>query len=176
MSIKKNKSRRLDKNRITLRKGESQRSDGVYSYRWTTKDGKRHDVYARTLEELREKEEQIVIDQHDGIRVDKKLITLNEMFDMWCELKRGIKHNTFQNYKYMYNQFIRPSFGRMRITAVKKTDIKRFYNTMADERILKVSTIDTVHNILHQVFDLAVDDNYILFMLISSAILGKRDV
>lgn len=161
MSIKKNKSRRLDKNRITLRKGESQRSDGVYSYRWTTKDGKRHDIYAGSLEELREKEEQIVIDQHDGIRVDKKLITLNEMFDMWCELKRGIKHNTFQNYKYMYNQFVRPRFGRMRLTAVKKTDIKRFYNTMADERILKVSTIDTVHNILHQVFDLAVDDNYI---------------
>lgn len=32
---------------------------------------------------------------------------------------------------------------------------------MADEKILKISTIDTVHNILHQVFDLAVSDNYI---------------
>ena len=44
---------------------------------------------------------------------------------------------------------------------VKKSDVKRFYNTMADEKILKISTIDTVHNILHQVFDLAVSDNYI---------------
>lgn len=161
MSTKKKNGRRLDKNRITLRKGESQRSDGIYSYRWTSKDGKRHDIYAGTLEELREKEEQIVVDQHDGIRTDKKLITLNEMFDMWCELKRGIKDNTFQNYKYMYNQFVRPSFGRTRITMIKKTDIKRFYNTLADGKVLKVSTIDTIHNILHQTFNLAVDDNYI---------------
>ena len=161
MNTKKNKGRRLDKNRITLRKGESQRSDGLYSYRWTSRDGKRHDVYANTLDELRQKEEQIIVDQHDGIKVFKKLITVNEMFDMWAELKRGIKDNTLQNYKYMYNQFVRPSFGRMRITMVKKTDIKRFYNTLADERILKVSTIDTVHNVLHQTFDLAVDDGYI---------------
>lgn len=161
MNAKKNKGRRLDKNRITLRKGESQRSDGIYSYRWTSRDGKRYDIYAGTLEELRQKEEQIIIDQHDGIRTDKKLTTVNEMFDMWCELKRGIKDNTFQNYKYMYNQFVRPSFGKIRIATVKKTDVKRFYNTLADGKILKISTIDTVHNILHQVFDLAVDDNYI---------------
>lgn len=161
MNAKKSKGRRLDKNRITLRKGESQRSDGIYSYRWTSRDGKRHDIYAGTLEELRQKEEQIIIDQHDGIRTDKKLTTVNEMFDMWCELKRGIKDNTFQNYKYMYNQFVRPGFGKMRIAAVKKTDVKRFYNTLADGKMLKISTIDTVHNILHQTFDLAVDDNYI---------------
>lgn len=161
MNAKKSKGRRLDKNRITLRKGESQRSDGIYSYRWTSRDGKRHDIYAGTLEELRQKEEQIIIDQHDGIRTDKKLTTVNEMFDMWCELKRGIKDNTFQNYKYMYNQFVRPGFGKMRVAAVKKTDVKRFYNTLADGKTLKISTIDTVHNILHQTFDLAVDDNYI---------------
>ena len=29
-----------------------------------------------------------------------------------------------------------------------------------DERILKIATIDTIHNILHQVFSLAMDDNY----------------
>ena len=32
---------------------------------------------------------------------------------------------------------------------------------MADGKILKVSTIDTLHNILHQVFDMALNDNYI---------------
>ena len=32
---------------------------------------------------------------------------------------------------------------------------------MADGQILKVSTIDTIHNLLHQVFDMAVNDNYI---------------
>lgn len=56
---KKGKSnRRLDKSRITLRKGETQRKDGIYDYRWTSPDGKRHSIYASTLEELRAKEEQ----------------------------------------------------------------------------------------------------------------------
>lgn len=53
------------------------------------------------------------------------------------------------------------SFGRSRLSAVKKSDIKKFYNTMVDERMLKVSTMDSIHNVLHQVFRLAVDDNFI---------------
>lgn len=154
-------NRRLDKSRITLRKGETQRQDGIYDYRWTSPDGKRHSIYASTLEELRAKEEQITVDAHDGIKTETRMVTVNEMFDLWCDLKRGIKDNTFQNYKYMYNLFIRPNFGKMRITMVKKTDVKRFYNTLADGKILKASTIDTLHNILHQVFDMALNDNYI---------------
>lgn len=154
-------NRRLDKGRITLRKGETQRKDGIYDYRWTSPDGKRHSIYASTLEELREKEEQIAVDNHDGIRTETRMVTVNEMFDLWCDLKRGIKDNTFQNYKYMYNMFVRSGFGKLRITTVKRTDVKRFYNKLADGQILKVSTIDTIHNLLHQVFDMAVNDNYI---------------
>lgn len=154
-------NRRLDKGRITLRKGETQRKDGIYDYRWTSPDGKRHSIYASTLEELREKEEQIAVDSHDGIRTETRMVTVNEMFDLWCDLKRGIKDNTFQNYKYMYNMFVRSGFGKLRITTVKRTDVKRFYNKLADGQILKVSTIDTIHNLLHQVFDTAVNDNYI---------------
>lgn len=134
-----NKSnRRWDKNRITLHIGESQRSNGTYSYRWTTKDGRRHDFYANTLEELREKEELVKIDQHDGIKTETRLIIVNELFDMWCDLKRGIKDNTLQNYKYMYNMFVRGSFGELRVTSVKKPDVKRFYNKLVDDRVLKV--------------------------------------
>ena len=65
---------------------------------------------------------------------------------MWCELKRGVKDNTFQNYKYMYNQFVRQNFGKQRIIMVKKTDVKRFYNTLADGKVLKISTMETVNN------------------------------
>ena len=154
-------TRRLDKERIALRKGEQQRADGVYEYRWTTPDGKRHSVYAGTLEALREKEDQVAADIRDGIKTETKLVTVNEAFDMWCDLKRGIKDNTFQNYKYMYNQFIRAQFGKLRLTMVKKSDVRRFYNSLTDGKILKVSTLDTIHNILHQVFSMAVDDGYI---------------
>lgn len=153
--------RRLDKDRLTLRTGESQRKNGTYSYRWTTRNGERKDIYAPTLEELRQKEDAIRQDIHDGIKTDARNTTLNEAFELWCDLKRGLKDNTFQNYKYMYNMFVRPDIGKLKITQIQKSDIKRFYNKLADDRILQISTIDSVHTVLHQVFDLAVDDNYL---------------
>ena len=110
------KKRRLDKDRITLKKGESQRKDGRYSYRWTADDGTRHTVYALTLEELREKEQQIARDLSDGIRAETKNTTLNDLFELWCTLKRGLKDNTFQNYKYMYTHFVRGGLGEHRIS------------------------------------------------------------
>ena len=153
--------KRKDKDRIVLKAGESQRPNGTYDYRWMGKDGKRHAVYAKTLEELREKEAAIEKDNLDGIKAESRYVTVNEMFDLWCQLKRGLKNNTFENYKYMYNTFVRPNFGKQRITALKKSDVKRFYNHLADERGLQASTIDSVHTVLHQVLDMAVDDEYI---------------
>lgn len=162
-SIKKGKNgRRLDRNRITLRKGESQRKDSTYQYRWTTPDQKRHTVYATTLEELREKEDAILKDLQDRIMVDANKLTVNDVFELWCDVKRGLKDNTFRNYKYMYNLFVRDGFGQNRIT-VKKSDVKRFYNNLADDKILKISTIDSIHTVLRQVFDLARDDHMIRF-------------
>ncbi len=153
--------KRKDKNRIVLKQGEWQRPNGTYDYRWTDFYGKRHVIYAKTLEELREKEKEVERDISDGIKTEKKNTTINELFDLWCQVKRGLKDNTFQNYKYMYNLFVRPKFGKLKIAQVKKTDVKRFYNTLVDDRGLQASTLDGIHTVLHQVFDLAVDDCYI---------------
>lgn len=154
-------TKRKDKDRIVLRKGECQRPNGSYDYRWTDQFGKRHVIYGKTLDELREKEKEVDRDISDGIKAEKRNTTINELFDLWCHIKRGLKDNTFQNYKYMYNTFVRPKFGKLKISQVKKSDVKRFYNYLADERGLQASTIDSIHTVLHQVFDLAVDDGYI---------------
>ena len=155
------KKRRLDSNRIALKAGESQRPNGTYCYRYRSRDGKTHAIYAKTLEELRDKEKKLCVDLYDGLRTDGATLTVNDMFDRWCELKRGLKDNTFSNYKYMYNTYVRKSFGKVRVKDVKKSDVKRFYNLLADDHILSIATIDSVHTVLHQVFNLAVDDNYI---------------
>ena len=42
-------------------------------------------------------------------------------------MKRGLKNNTFENYKYMYNTFVRPVIGSKRISTLKKSDIKKYY-------------------------------------------------
>lgn len=48
-------TKRTDSNRIVLRKGEGERPNGTYVYRWADIYGKRKSVYAQTLDELREK-------------------------------------------------------------------------------------------------------------------------
>lgn len=145
MTKKKQVGVRFDSNRTRLKTGETQRPNGTYAYRWSTPDGKRHSIYAPTLEKLREQEEQIIVDKHDGIRSDVKSITVNEMFDLWCQLKRGIKDSTFKNYIYMYELFVKPSFGKNRLVQVKKSDVRKFYNSLADGKVLKIATIDNVH-------------------------------
>lgn len=154
-------TKRKDKARVVLRKGESQRKDGKYDFRWTSPDGKRHSIYAATLEELREKENDIQRDSLEGIKAEARYVTLNDVFTLWAKVKRGLKDNTFQNYLYLYRQFVEPDFGKSKVSALKKSDVKQFYNTLADERGLQISTIDSVHTVLHQVLDMAVDDCYL---------------
>ena len=158
---KKQSGVRFDNHHVRLHKGESQRKDGKYMYRWTDKFGKRQTVYAATLDDLRQLEEQILVDQHDGIKATAKTLTVNDVYELWLQLKRGIKDSTLKNYTYMYEMFVMPTFGKKRITQVKKSDVRRFYNQLVDDKVLSISTVDCIHNVLHQVFQIAVEDDMI---------------
>lgn len=118
---------RFDSHHVRLRTGEVQRKTGSYMYRWTDKLGKRNTIYAATLEDLREQEEQILVDQHDGIKANIKNVTVNDVYELWCQLKRGIKDSTMKNYIYMYELFVKPTFGKKKLVQVKKSDVRRFY-------------------------------------------------
>ena len=155
--------RRKDSKNRVLKEGEYQRANGTFEYKWRDRRGKRHSIYAKTLGELREKELDVLRDILDGIRTDKRDITINDLYNSWVRLKRGLKDNTFQNYKYMYRQFVEPDFGYSRIADLKRTDVRAFYNRLADEQHLKTSTIDCVHTVLHQVLELGVEDDYIRY-------------
>lgn len=152
--------KRKDNKKRVLKEGEYQRANGSYEFRWRV-DGKRQYLYAATLEELREKEEAVRRDKSEGIRTDVGNVTVNDIYDLWCKLKKGLKDNTFQNYKYMYEQFVYPDFGKKKVATLKRSDVRLFYNLLADEKLLKVASIDNVHTVLHQVLDIAVEDNYL---------------
>ncbi len=154
-------ARRKDKARTVLRKGEGQRSNGTYYYRWQDKKGNRHYLYAKSLQELREQEKQVEKDKYDGIKAEARYVTVNDLYELWKQIKRGLKDSTYENYTYMYDTFAAHDIGVMRISTLKKSDVKRFYNRLADDRGLKPATIDNVHTVLHQVLDMAVDDDYI---------------
>lgn len=154
--------RKDNKNRV-LKEGEYQRTNGTFEYKWKDNRGKRHSIYAKTLEELREKEVDVLRDALDGIRSDKKNLTINDLYNLWVQIKRGLKDNTFQNYKYMYTQFVEPDFGNMKIVDLKRTDVRAFYNQLSDKHNLKTSTIDCIHTVLHQVLELGVEDEYLRY-------------
>lgn len=46
-------------------------------------------------------------------------------------LKKGLKDNTFQNYQYMYRQFVEEDFGKIKVVDLKRTDVRAFYNFSA---------------------------------------------
>ena len=113
------------------------------------------------MKELREKEKEIEKDLFDVIKIEARYMTVNDLYELWKQVKRGLKNNTFENYTYMYEMYAKDDIGRKRISDLKKTDIKRFYNRLYDDRGLRPGTIDSVHTVLHQVLDMAVDDDYI---------------
>lgn len=153
--------RRKDSNNRVLKSGETERKSGGYQYRWESGDRKRHYIYAKTLDQLRMREKQIERDAVEGIRPESTTMTLNDMYDVWKSLKKGLKPNTLNNYKYMYDHFVKNSLGQYRLKSLKITDIRRFYNKLVDVEGLKVSSLDTIQLIIHQVLDLAVQDDLV---------------
>lgn len=155
--------RRKDSKRRVLKEGEYERPNGTYEFRWRDKTGKRRTVYGKTLEDLREKETDVLRDMLDGINPDSKNVTINDLYCRWKQVKRGLKVNTFTNYCYMYEQFVEPDFGNTKIDDLRKSDVRAFYNYLAETRGLKVSTVDSLHTVLHQVLELGVEDEYMRF-------------
>lgn len=167
--------KRKDNKGRVLRNGESQRSDGMYMYRFSDAGGVRRTIYSwrlvetdkipagkRTCEPLREMERQLERDTEDGIQsfVANK-ITLNEMFAKHMSLKKGIKQTTKNNYYNLYNSYLKDEFGERYISSIKYSDVKRHYLHLYFDRGLKPRTIIDVDKTFRPIFNLAVRDGYI---------------
>lgn len=152
-------TRRYDKKHRVLQKGESERGDGRYEYRWTDYMGKRHFIYARDLDDLRIKEQKIELNKLEGIKDPPMGLTVESLYETWRKLKRGIKESTRSGYIYVFESFIKPSFGKKRVVQVKRSDVRAFYISLLEERGVSLATVDNVHNVLQQVFQYAVDDD-----------------
>ncbi|MCR5140950.1 MAG: site-specific integrase [Ruminococcus sp.] len=154
--------RRKDPKGRVLKDGERFKpKENRYSYRWTDKQGKRHSIYASSLEELRKREAETANDIYEGIRTESKNVTVNDMYQAWKTDKKGLRSSTRGNYSYMYDQYVKDGFGKIKLKDVRKSDVRRFYNELHDTRNLSFNTIEIIHNVIHQLFALAVDDEYI---------------
>lgn len=168
--------RKDNKGRI-LRKGEGQRSDGRYMFRYTDLCGKSRVQYSWRLVEtdpypkgkqndlsLREKEALIEQDRHDLISTSHGNMTVNELFDFYVKMKRKrgkITVRTEENYTKIWNKNMRSrKFANMQIQAVRKTHILDCYQEMLEDGVGNGSII-LMHKVLSAMFNYAVSEDYI---------------
>ena len=151
-------NRRHTQNKTKLRKGEYQRSNNTFEYRWMDRHGKRQYVYAKTLPELRVKEDIILKNIVDGIDSDKLDRTVNDYFELWKKMKTGIRETTFAGYVRFYERYIEPDIGRMKLKNIAYSDVVMFFNGLATEKGLRFNTIRKAEVTLSMVLDIAVKD------------------
>ncbi len=150
--------KRYAKGKIKLKKGEYQRSSNTFEYKWTDKNGKRHSVSAKTLPELRQKEAEITRDILDGINYDKLDVTINSYYELWKELKSGVRDSTFRSYTRPYERYIEGEFGKTKLRHVNYSRIVLFLKSLAKEKGLGINTIGKINLILSMILEVAVKD------------------
>ena len=153
---------RKDSKGYVLRTGETCRADGRYCYAYTDRNKVRRYVYAKSLQELRAKEKELLVKYEQGLDAfAAKKITLNDCFDRYISQKYNLKETTKANYIYMYNRFVRNTFGKRRIAEIRYSDVKEFYFSILQEGV-KANTLDNVHTVVHPSLQLAVRDGLIV--------------
>ena len=152
--------RRKDSKNRVLRSGESQRKDGTYMYRYTDVRGKRVCVYARTLEDLRVKEQTIQKELNGGIDYAAGEIIVLDLLKRYIATKTGVRYNTKVGYQFVLNLVSKESFGCLKIRDIKPSDAKQwFIKLYQDGR--RYSTITSVRGVLRPAFEMAVEDDII---------------
>lgn len=151
-------TKRYAKGRIKLKEGEYQRPNETFEYKWTDKFGKRHSVYARTISDLRAKEERILKDTLDGINYVDRSQTINSYFAVWKKIKSGIRESTFITYLRLYERYIEPQFGNTVLKDLSYSKVVMFYKDLIEKRGLSVSSASNVNVVLGMILDLAIKE------------------
>ena len=146
-----------------LKPGEIQRKDDQrYMYSYTDPLGRRKFIYANDLTELREKEQKLQRDQLDGLDLYAQgKATINDTFDRYISTKYELRDSTKDGYMYFYDHFVRDTFGMKKLIEVKYSDILQFYYYLLNDLDVSISTVETIHGLLHPTFTLAVRDDII---------------
>lgn len=121
---------RKDKRNRVLYKGEYQRANRMYEYRYTNTKGATQSVYSWRLKpddtipygkqetlSLRELETIIIRDMQDEIdTISARKTSLDDFFAEYIK-ERPLKQSTRTNYKYMYNKYVSGILGKKKLSS-----------------------------------------------------------
>lgn len=151
--------RKDHKGRI-LRKGEGQRKDLLYQYRYTDLGGKRRTVYSSDLRELREKESEIQKFLNSGVDYAAGNITVVELIERYIRLKKGVRYNTRVGYQFVLNLVRKENFGYRKIRDIKVSDAKQWFIKLTEDG-RGYSTITSVRGVIKPAFQMAYNEDIV---------------
>ena len=150
--------KRRDSKGVLLRTGESQRKDQRYQYRYQDAAGVRRTIYADTLKELRDREEEIGQMAEDGLDYAAGNISVNELLQRYVGLKTGVRYNTKVGYKFVLDLIKKEPFGKRKIRDIKVSDAKLWFKKLhKDGR--GYSTITSVRGVIKPAFQMACEED-----------------
>ena len=156
-------SKRHDSKKRVLRTGEVQRKDGKYTYSVNV-NGKRHYIYANSLQSLREKEEEIQDQINRGLDITEQKIKLNSLAATYFAGKeKTVQSSSYRTMTVMYDKYIRDEIGDMKLKEIKRSTIKNLYiYLITREKPISVSTLGRLDCVLTPMLETAVYDDILL--------------
>lgn len=155
-----------------LRRGESQRKDGRYCFKYVDARGKTRSVYSWTLTThdftpkrkrsgpcLRELEQRIQRDLFDNVAPEN--MTVLELATKYTETKTAVRPTTRTGYKTVLNFLADNEFGGRRISDITTLDAKEWLISLQRDRGKRYSSIHTIRGVLRPAFQLAEEDDLI---------------
>lgn len=163
--------RKDSKGRI-LRRGEGQRPNGLYYFKYVDAKGKTVYAYSWTLTIhdkmprgkrpglcLREKEKEIQRDLFCGIAPSK--MTVFELASRYVETRNNVRETTRRGYKTVLNFLSKSDFGRLDVSDVGTIDAREWLVDLQRNSNKSYSTIRCIRGVLRPAFRLMVDDGAI---------------
>lgn len=125
------------------------RKDGRYCARLKI-DGITHYIYAYSINELNDKKARLLINHNKP-----KSITFENVINEWFKLKSNLQYNTQKMYK-LNLKYLQPLYDK-KINKIEINDIL----AIIDEYSQKPRTYNLILLTLNQIFEYALDENYI---------------
>ena len=159
MNQRKQKKRK-DTDGNVLKKGEGQRKDKIYQYRYLDTFGKRRTVYAKTLNELRIKEEDIRTDLDVGLDYHRGTVTVLQLVERYISLRQNVRYNTKVGYKFVLNILKDEPFSQRKIKDLKVSDVQLWFIKLSNEG-RGYSTLTSIRGVLKPAFQMAYNEDVI---------------
>lgn len=152
--------KRKDNKGRLLKTGENQRKDLIYQYRYKDIWGKTQYIYSSDLNELREKEKEVLKELEKGIDYTKGKISVLDLVERYISLKRNVRYNTKVGYNFVLNILKQENFAQKSIRDIKVSDAQLWVIKLSNEG-KGYSTLTSIRGVLRPAFQMAYNEDII---------------